>query len=91
MRARRNTDIYPGDFAWTPDWSQMGFHGATDARVLTNFGVYARSVQLDYDDRPFFIHVSYTHPYDPYLCQQEHWDRHDGVDIPLPRTRMPAQ
>ena len=109
FETRRTTDIYPGDFAWTPDWSQTGFHGATDARVLTDSGVCARSVQLDYDDevshravqeifdcaqrddgRPFFIQVSYTHPHDPYLCRQEHWDRHDDIDIPLPRTGMPT-
>ena len=50
FETRRTSDIYPGDFAWTPDWSQSGFHGATDSRVLTDSGVCARSVQLDYDD-----------------------------------------
>ena len=44
FETRRTTDIYPGDFAWTPDWSQSGFHGATDSRVLTDSGVCARSV-----------------------------------------------
>ena len=36
------------------------------------------------DDRPFFMQVSYTHPHEPYLCQQEFWDLYEGVDIPLP-------
>ena len=109
FETRRTSDIYPGDFAWTPDWSQGGFHGATDSRVLTDSGVCARSVQLDYDDdvthqavqeifdcarredgRPFFLQVSYTHPHDPYLCRQDHWDRYEGVNIPLPRVEMPA-
>ena len=109
FETRRTTDIYPGDFAWTPDWSQSGFHGATDSRVLTDSGVCARSVQLDYDDdvthqavqeifdcarrddgRPFFLQVSYTHPHDPYLCRQYHWDRYEDSDIPPPQVDMPA-
>ena len=104
---RTTTDIYPGDFAWTPDWSTTGFHGATDTRVLTDSGVCRRNVQIDYDEdvthkavqeiydaarapdgRPFFLQVSYTHPHDPYLCLQQHWDLYDDVDIPLPRTGM---
>ena len=104
---RTTTDIYPGDFAWTPDWSSTGFHGATDTRVLTDSGVCRRNVQIDYDEdvthkavqeifdaarasdgRPFFLQVSYTHPHDPYLCQQQHWDLYDEVDIPMPRVGM---
>lgn len=107
FETRLTTDIYPGDFSWTPDWAQKGFHGATDARVLTDSGVCSRNVQIDYDEavtfhavqkiydtaraedaRPFFLQVSYTHPHDPYLCQQEHWDLYEGVDIPPPRTSM---
>lgn len=112
FETRLTTDIYPGDFSWTPDWSQTGFHGATDARVLTDSGVCSRNVQIDYDEavtfhavqkiydtarrdtartdtaRPFFIQVSYTHPHDPYLCQQDHWDIYENVDIPPPRTGM---
>ncbi|MGC6485088.1 MAG: choline-sulfatase [Candidatus Puniceispirillales bacterium] len=104
---RLTTDIYPSDFAWTPDWSSSGFHGATDTSVLTDSGVCRRNVQIDYDEdvthkavqeiydaaraadgRPFFLQVSYTHPHDPYLCLQEHWDRYDGVEIPMPKTGM---
>jgi choline-sulfatase len=104
---RTTTDIYPGDFAWTPDWSSTGFHGATDTRVLTDSGVCRRNVQIDYDEDvthkavqeifdaarasdgwPFFLQVSYTHPHDPYLCQQQHWDLYDEVDIPMPRVGM---
>ncbi len=36
------------------------------------------------DPRPFFLQVSYTHPHDPYLCQPEHWQRYDGLDVPMP-------
>lgn len=107
---RTTTDIYPGDFSWTPDWSTTGFHGATNIRVLTDSGVCRRNVQIDYDEdvtykaiqeifdsardpeeRPFFLQVSYTHPHDPYLCQQQHWDLYDDVDIPKPRTGMMAE
>ncbi len=38
------------------------------------------------DERPFFLQVSYTHPHEPYLCQQEFWDLYEGVDIPLPEV-----
>ncbi len=47
---RLTTDIYPGDFAWTADWSKDGFEGATDIRMLTTSGICARSVQIDYDE-----------------------------------------
>ena len=107
FETRRTTDIYPGDFTWSPDWSKTGFDGATDSRVLTDSGVVGRSVQLDYDEetthqavqeiydcarredgRPFFLQVSYTHPHDPYLCRQRHWDLYENIDIPAPRTGM---
>lgn len=53
-----------------------------------------RALQEIYDcarpteERPFFLQVSYTHPHDPYLCLQRHWDLYDGVEIPAPRTGM---
>ncbi len=40
------------------------------------------------DDRPFFLQVSWTHPHDPYLCRQEHWDLYDPADIPALRTGL---
>jgi len=106
---RLTTDIYPGDFAWTADWTKEGFEGATDIRMLTTSGICARSVQIDYDEevthhavqeiydcardaqgRPFFLQVSWTHPHDPYLCLQKHWDLYDPADIPPPRIPMPG-
>lgn len=43
------------------------------------------------DRRPFFMQVSYTHPHEPYLCQKEHWDLYEGIDIPLPQVpALPA-
>ena len=47
---RLTSDVYPSDFAWTPDWLADGFHGATDIRMLTVSGVSARNVQIDYDE-----------------------------------------
>ncbi|MDA7598749.1 choline-sulfatase [Alphaproteobacteria bacterium] len=47
---RLTSDIYPGNFEWTPDWNATGFHGATNTRVLRESGVCSRTVQLDYDD-----------------------------------------
>jgi len=47
---RLTTDVYPSDFAWTPDWLVEGFHGATDIRMLTVSGKSARNVQIDYDE-----------------------------------------
>lgn len=49
---RLTTDIYPADFAWTPDW----LAGPTDApsgismRNVTQAGQCVRSLQMDYDD-----------------------------------------
>jgi choline-sulfatase len=28
--------------------------------------------------------ASFTHPHDPYVTRREHWDRYEGVDIPMP-------
>ncbi len=50
------------------------FHGAR--RIFD----YAREP----DRRPFFLHVSYTHPHDPYLCTKEYWDLYEDQEIPEP-------
>ncbi|MGI9354721.1 MAG: choline-sulfatase [Rhizobiaceae bacterium] len=36
------------------------------------------------DTRSFFLTVSFTHPHEPFLCTQWHWNLYEGVDIPLP-------
>jgi choline-sulfatase len=36
------------------------------------------------DERPFLLVASFTHPHDPYVTRQEHWDRYEGVDIAMP-------
>ena len=36
------------------------------------------------DGRPLFMVVSLTHPHDPYVISQPHWDRYRDADIPAP-------
>lgn len=38
------------------------------------------------DTRNFFLTVSFTHPHEPFLCRQEHWDRYTDLEIDLPRV-----
>ena len=37
-------------------------------------------------DQPFHLTVSFTHPHDPFVCQQEYWDLYDDAEIPLPHV-----
>jgi choline-sulfatase len=41
-------------------------------------------------EQPWFLCVSYTQPHDPYNPDQEHWDRYEGVDIPMPEDPQPV-
>ncbi len=43
----------------------------------------------DTRDQPFHLTVSFTHPHDPFVCQQQDWDVYEGVDIPLPAVPEP--
>ena len=47
---RLTTDIYPGDFGWTGDWTEVRPKFANDLVTFTNAGVCLRNVQLEYDD-----------------------------------------
>ncbi len=47
---RLTTDIYPGDFGWTGDWTEVRPSFANDVVTFTNAGVCLRNVQLEYDD-----------------------------------------
>lgn len=38
------------------------------------------------DGRPFFLHVSFTHPHDPYTITREYWERYDDAEIDPPRV-----
>jgi choline-sulfatase len=49
---RLTTDIYPADFAWTPDWRRGPGHRPTGVsmRPVVEAGPCIRSMQIDYDD-----------------------------------------
>ncbi|NBQ79169.1 MAG: choline-sulfatase [Betaproteobacteria bacterium] len=49
---RLTTDIYPADFAWTPDWRRGPGHRPTGVsmRPILEAGPCIRSLQVDYDD-----------------------------------------
>lgn len=32
-----------------------------------------------------------THPHDPYTIEQKYWDLYEGVDIDLPKVRIPKE
>ncbi|HEV8500296.1 MAG TPA: choline-sulfatase [Casimicrobiaceae bacterium] len=48
---RLTTDIYPADFAWTPDWSHKGLpRSAVSARGVVEAGLCQRNLQIDFDE-----------------------------------------
>ena len=49
---RLTTDIYPADFAWTPDWraGPADRPSGISMRNVVDAGVCVRSLQIDYDD-----------------------------------------
>ncbi len=49
---RATTDIYPANFAWTPDWIVGERYRPTgiNPAAVVDAGVCARSLQMDYDD-----------------------------------------
>ncbi len=49
---RITTDIYPANFAWTPDWIEGERYRPTgiNPRAVVESGVCKRSLQIDYDD-----------------------------------------
>ena len=105
---RLTTDIYPSDYGWTADWSQieeeyspsrMSLHSVVEA------GLCDRSLQIDYDEhvantarqeifdlarssdkRPFLLHVSFTHPHNPFVTTTEFWDLYDHHKIAMPEV-----
>lgn len=54
---RLNTDIYPADFAWVPDWKAGPRNAPTgiSMRAVVEAGPCIRSLQLDYDDETAFL------------------------------------
>lgn len=48
---RLTTDIYPADFAWTPDWTHKGLpRSAVSARGVVEAGICQRNLQIDFDE-----------------------------------------
>ena len=60
---RLTTDIYPADFAWTPDWTQGPAHRPTGVsmRPVVEAGPCIRSMQIDYDDEVEYRAVQRLH------------------------------
>jgi len=54
---RLNTDIYPADFAWVPDWKAGPRNAPTgiSMRAVVEAGPCLRSLQIDYDDETAFL------------------------------------
>lgn len=54
---RLNTDIYPADFAWVPDWKAGPRNAPTgiSMRAVVEAGHCLRSLQLDYDEETAFL------------------------------------
>ncbi|MEO7742038.1 MAG: choline-sulfatase, partial [Usitatibacter sp.] len=52
FQERLTTDIYPADFAWTPNWraGPSDKPSGISMRNVTEAGVCVRSLQMDYDD-----------------------------------------
>ena len=47
---RLTTDIYPGDFGWTGDWTEVRPKFGNDIVTFTDAGICKRNVQIEYDD-----------------------------------------
>ena len=60
---RLTTDIYPADFAWTPDWTRGPSHRPTGVsmRPVVESGPCIRSMQIDYDDEVEYRAVQRLH------------------------------
>ncbi len=47
---RLTTDIYPSNFGWTGDWTEVRMPHGNNPLTFTNAGICKRNVQMDYDD-----------------------------------------
>jgi choline-sulfatase len=102
---RVTSDIYPGDFIWSPNWEKSIQKDTNGPMLVEETGGCDDSPQIAYDDQvaarasawlearggeeePFMLTVSFTHPHDPYVCAAPYWDLYEGVDIPMPTSRV---
>lgn len=53
------TDVYPSNFAWTPDWTEGPRNRPTGINMsgVTESGTCVRSLQIDYDDEVEFFGI----------------------------------
>ncbi|UWQ90535.1 choline-sulfatase [Rhodobacteraceae bacterium M382] len=56
---RLTADLYPGDFAWVPNWEHEGKRDTNDPRAVRIAGICERSVQIDYDEEVTFKAVQH--------------------------------
>ena len=85
---RLTGDIYPADFGWTGDWTDLQPKFANDARSFMRAGVCVRNVQLDYDDE--VVHRAERKLYDlkrsadkrPFLLLVSFTHPHDPYQCP---------
>ena len=68
---RLTTDIYPSNFAWTPDWEAGECYRPTglNMRAVVDSGICTRSLQIDYDEEVEF--ASTQKLYDLKRCNAE--------------------
>ena len=48
--SRLTTDIYPADFGWTGDWTEVTQQHSNDLRSFSKAGVCLRNPQMEYDE-----------------------------------------
>ena len=78
---------------WFHNMDSVRFAGVADSSNQLDYddevGFQAvrklRDLARSNDERPWMLTVSFTHPHDPYVARQEHWDRYDHDAIDLPR------
>ena len=60
---RITTDIYPSNFAWTPDWIAGERYRPTgiNMRAVVDAGICVRGMQIDYDEEVEFAGVQKLH------------------------------
>lgn len=51
---------------------------------------FLRYEALEPKDDPFFLHVSFTQPHDPYQTEPKFWELYDDIDIAPPAMPMEA-
>ncbi len=63
----------------------------TNDQILFDTEVQFRAIEflryeaLEQHDSPFFLHVSYTQPHDPFQSVPKYWDLYEDMEIDLPR------